>query len=100
MTRDEIATIIKPILAQHSVLRASFFGSYARGTYASESDIDILVEFESDRVGLGFFSLKEDLIAAIPIPLDLIYKPGLRHMEVSFQKNVAQEAFVFYEKNM
>ena len=33
MTRDEIITIIKPILEQHSVERASFFGSYARGTY-------------------------------------------------------------------
>ncbi|MCL2405484.1 MAG: nucleotidyltransferase domain-containing protein [Defluviitaleaceae bacterium] len=100
MTRDEIATKIKPILEQHPVARASFFGSYARGTYTPGSDVDILVEFESATVGLGFFSLREDLIAAIPISLDLVYKPGLRHMDESFQKNVEQEAFVFYEKNM
>jgi len=100
MTRDEITTKIKPILEQHAVTRASFFGSYARGTYTPGSDVDILVEFESTTVGLGFFSLREDLLAAIPMPLDLVYKPGLRHMEDSFQKNIEQEALVFYEKNM
>ena len=52
MTRDEIITIIKPILEKHSVAKASFFGSYARGTYNPGSDVDILVEFEVARVGL------------------------------------------------
>ena len=87
-------------MEQHLVERASFFGSYARGTYTPGSDVDILVEFESAKIGLGFFSLREDLIAALPISLDLVYKPGLRHMEASFQKNIEQEAVVFYEKNM
>ena len=100
MTRDEIATIIKPILEKHSVTKATFFGSYARETYAPGSDVDILVEFESAKVGLGFISLREDLVAAIPMSLDLVYKPGLRHMENSFQKNVEKDAFVFYEKDM
>jgi len=100
MTRDEVATKIKPILEQHPVVRASFFGSYARGTYTPGSDVDILVEFESAKVGLGFFSLMEDLISVIPMSLDLVYKPGLSHMEDSFQKNVEQEALVFYEKNV
>ena len=100
MTRDEIVTIIKPILEQHSVARASFFGSYARGTYSPKSDVDILVDFEVARVGLGFFSLREDLTVAIPMSLDLVYKPGLKHMEASFQENVEREEFVFYEKNI
>jgi len=100
MTRDEIITIIKPILEKHSVARASFFGSYARGTYNPGSDVDILVEFEVARVGLRFFSLREDLTTAIPVSLDLIYKPGLKHMEASFQENVEREEFVFYEKNI
>jgi hypothetical protein len=100
MTRDEIVTIITPILEQHSVARASFFGSYARGTYSPGSDVDILVEFEAARVGLGFFNLREDLAAVIPMSLDLIYKPGLKHMEVSFQENIKREEFVFYEKNI
>jgi len=99
MMRDEIVTIIKPILEQHPVARASFFGSYARGTYNPNSDVDILVEFEAAKVGLGFFSLREDLTAAIPMQLDLIYKPGLKHMEASFQENVEREKFVFYEKD-
>jgi hypothetical protein len=100
MTRDEIIAKIKPILEQHSVARASFFGSYARGTYNPGSDVDILVEFESPKVGLRFFSLREDLTAVIPMPLDLVYKPGLKHMEDSFQENIKQEEFVFYEKNI
>jgi len=100
MTRDEIVKTIKPILEQHSVAKASFFGSYARGTYSPGSDVDILVEFETARVGLGFFSLREDLATAIPMSLDLVYKQGLKHMEASFQENVEREEFVFYEKNI
>jgi hypothetical protein len=100
MTRDEIVTKIKPILEQYPVARASFFGSYARGTYIPGSDVDILVEFETDRVGLRFFSLREDLVTAIPMSLDLVYRPGLKHMEAAFQKNVEREELVFYEKNI
>jgi len=100
MTRDEIVTRIKPILEQYPVAKASFFGSYARETYNPESDVDMLVEFETARVGLGFFSLREDLAAAIPMSIDLVYKPGLKHMETSFQENVEREEFVFYEKNI
>jgi len=68
--------------------------------YNPGSDVDILVEFDVARVGLKFFSLREDLTAAIPISLDLIYKPGLKHMDASFQENVEREEFVFYEKNI
>ena len=100
MSRDEIVTRITPILEQHPVARASFFGSYARETYNHGSDVDILVEFDVANVGLGFFSLREDLTAAIPMSLDLVYKPGLKHMEASFQENVKREEFVFYEKNI
>ena len=66
-------------MEQHSVARASFFGSYAHGTYNSESDIDIIVEFEVARVGLRFFSLREDLTTTILISLDLepVFNNGL-----------------------
>ncbi len=37
------------ILRQNGVKRASFFGSTGRGEMNEESDVDLLVEFESRR---------------------------------------------------
>ena len=62
-----------PILKKHDVKRAAIFGSYARGTAKSKSDIDFLIEYKGktkslfDLVDLKFeleetFNLKVDLV--------------------------------------
>jgi predicted nucleotidyltransferase len=44
-----IASIRKkaiPVLKRHAVKRASIFGSFARGTAKSRSDVDFLIEYK------------------------------------------------------
>ena len=43
----EIQKTIQPILSKYPIKRASLFGSYARQEARFESDLDILVEFNS-----------------------------------------------------
>ncbi len=43
---DELNAQIVPILRRHGVIRAGIFGSFARGDQTSESDVDILIEFD------------------------------------------------------
>lgn len=43
---QSIAEKIVPILRAHGVVHASVFGSYARGDYTDNSDVDVLVEFQ------------------------------------------------------
>ena len=100
MDREELIKKVTPILEKYPVTKASFFGSYARNTQDSESDVDIIVKFSIPNVGLTFFSLREDLTQVLPMPLDLVYSEGLSCMEHSFQENINKEELMFYEKNI
>ncbi|AMJ63809.1 DNA polymerase III subunit beta [Bosea sp. PAMC 26642] len=55
MTRDEIMTqlrSVEPALRAQGVAALYLFGSYARDEARSDSDIDILVDFQAER-GVG-----------------------------------------------
>lgn len=46
MSRDEILSAVKDILARYNVQEAYLFGSYARGDYNKFSDIDLAISCE------------------------------------------------------
>jgi len=53
---------LREICRDFSVRRLALFGSFQRGDFSDESDVDILVEFEAGaRVGLAFFALQDEL---------------------------------------
>jgi len=67
---------LEAICRRHGVARLSFFGSVLREDFdPSESDVDVLVEFEPDvRARLTYFAigaLREDLEALIGRTVDL-----------------------------
>ncbi len=77
---------LKKILEKHKeVLRRSFgvkalfvFGSVARGEGTKESDIDILVEFSSEDIGLfEFVRLKGYLEKLVGVRVDLVTADAL-----------------------
>jgi predicted nucleotidyltransferase len=65
---------------RHAVKELSLFGSAARGETAPDSDIDIMVEFESGaRVGIiEFETLAEELTALTGRRVDLVTRRGLK----------------------
>src|SRR5579885_146379 len=51
-----------PILKRHAVKRASIFGSFARGTAKTKSDVDFLIEYKGKEKSLfDLVDLKADL---------------------------------------
>ena len=63
---------------RYPIRRMGVFGSYARGTQRSDSDLDILVEL-GDGIGLmEFVGLKQDLCAATGIEVDLVSSDALK----------------------
>lgn len=58
---EEIKSKVRGVLQRHGVVRASVFGSVARGEDTPESDIDFLVEFEDGRTLLDLSGLRLDL---------------------------------------
>ncbi len=59
--REEILRIA----AAHGARNVRVFGSVARGDAAPESDVDFLVDLDTDRRGFEFFGLIEDLRRAL-----------------------------------
>ncbi len=49
------------VLRSHGVVRASVFGSFARGVERDDSDVDLLVEFEPGRSLLDLVRLRDEL---------------------------------------
>ena len=69
----------RAVLAEFSVKSVSVFGSVVRGDARPDSDVDILVEFESGaRVGFFTFSrLQRRLSAILGRPVDLVTPDAL-----------------------
>jgi len=75
-TKCSLSSIKKkavPILRKHAIKRASIFGSFARGTANSKSDIDFLIEYkEKDKSLFDLVDLKSDLEESLDRKVDVI----------------------------
>ena len=66
---SELSQILHPIFKKYDVNKAIIFGSVAKGTNTSKSDIDILVD--SKLRGLKFVGLLEDVREAVDCDIDM-----------------------------
>lgn len=71
---------------KYPISELALFGSYARGDYHANSDIDILVDFNDRIDGFDFIRLAHDLEDSFNYKIDLVsrnaIKPGyLSHVE-------------------
>ena len=78
------------IKQQYQIEQLGIFGSYIRGEATENSDLDILVEFESQaRFGLlTFCELENYLGELLAIKVDLVMKDSLKPQ---LGKNILQE---------
>lgn len=67
----------KRLLREYSIKTIAIFGSYSRGDRSSSSDIDILVEF-SDKIGIRFVDLADDLENIVGFKVDLVSRKGVK----------------------
>lgn len=86
MDIETIKQLTIPILKKHGVIRASLFGSAARGEMNNQSDVDFLVEIPPIYKGLNYFgfkgTLQEELENTLHTKVDLVeyrlIKPALK----------------------
>ncbi|PWR73371.1 nucleotidyltransferase family protein [Methanospirillum stamsii] len=79
LTVLETLHTIKPQLTnQCHIKRFGLFGSVIRGDQSPDSDIDILVEFETPPSIFGFLELEEKLEEALQSPVDLVDIEGIK----------------------
>ena len=96
-TIQDIIYTLAPIFSQNAVLRASLFGSWARGEQTDLSDLDFLVEFSDSASLLDLASLHEDILEATGLDADLLTVNSLQKEPKAFVDSVLCDAKVIYE---
>ncbi len=87
---DQIAEFCR----RHHIRKLSLFGSILRDDFTSDSDVDVLVEFESGQTpGLAFFGLQDELTAMLAHHVDL-HTPSF--LSKYFRTEVLAEAEAIY----
>lgn len=69
---EDIRRRIDVVLRQAGVKRAAVFGSFARGDATSESDLDLLIEFQEGKGLLDLIALKNHLEEALGMKVDVV----------------------------
>ena len=91
MPDEQLTDIIRrelPYLMEHfGVKRIGLFGSFAKGSPGSDSDVDILVEFERP-VGFKFMEFADHLEQVLGRKVDILTPAGLQSIRI---KRIARE---------
>ncbi len=69
---EQIKAIVVPVLKKHRVIKAGLFGSFAKNTANSISDVDILVELTYPASLLDFVGIKLELEDVLNHKVDLV----------------------------
>lgn len=70
-TIDDIRNKVTNVMRRRGVIRASIFGSIARGEATRTSDVDFLVEFETGRSLIDLAGLRLDLAETLERHVDV-----------------------------
>ena len=91
LPRDAISHLCR----RYRIRRLAVFGSALREDFGSDSDVDLLVEFDPDaKVGLNFFAIEDEFAEIIGRKVDLNTAGFLNKR---FRDRVVAEAQVIYE---
>ena len=97
MKLNDIRKAVEPVCRDFNVKRLDTFGSVARGTAGSDSDVDLLVEFNTPTLhpARRFFGLLHRIEDTLGCEVDLLTVSSLRNPY--FKKRIMKERIPVYE---
>lgn len=69
-----------PILKQNNVVKASVFGSYARGEETKKSDIDMMIKYKGKMSLLDLIGLEQELEEKTGIKFDITTYKAINYL--------------------
>jgi len=98
MTREKVIEILRKelsyLVSEYGVKKIGLFGSYAKGTPAKGSDIDILVEFDR-LIGLKFMEFAEYLEGLLGTRIDILTPAGIASIRIERLARNITESIVY-----
>lgn len=87
--------LLAPICQRHGIRRLALFDSRLKGAVRPDSDMDLLVEFESDRLPglIGLCAIEIELSEAFGLQVDL---RTAAELSLHFRDDVLRQARVIY----
>src|SRR3989344_6317019 len=92
---ERIKNNILPILQRNDIDFAALFGSYARNQARGDSDVDLLVRFNSPKSLFEISDIERILAQALGKDVDLVTEKSLSPY---IKEDVLRESVVIYEK--
>jgi predicted nucleotidyltransferase len=84
---DKLRKELSFLKREYKIKKIGVFGSFAKGKPQEESDLDIIVEFETS-IGLAFMDLADYLEKLFNRKVDILTPEGIRSIRV---EKIAQE---------
>ncbi len=79
---------------KYGVKKLGLFGSYAKETYHSHSDVDIVVEFKKP-IGLQFVELADDIEQLLHKKIDLLTLDSLKSIRAKSVAKSIEENIIY-----
>lgn len=96
-TIEELKVALEGILKNFAVKKAILFGSYAKNTPTSKSDIDLVIDSEGKLLNINFYGLLEDLVQKLQKNVDLFEITEIQE-DSEIYNNIQNEGMVIYER--
>ena len=93
-TIEELRNIISPIAKKHRILQVYLFGSFARGDYDEQSDIDIRIEKGNLKGMFALCGFYTEVSEALERKVE-VYTTG--SLTRDFLENIKKDEVMLYE---
>jgi len=94
---DEIREMLYPIFMANAVYKAILFGSYAKGTATSKSDIDIIIDSKGELLNINFYGLLEQIVGTLKKKVDLLEISEIKKDSPIYEE-IQREGVLLYAK--
>ncbi len=98
LTTEEVIGILRKELpyfvSRYGVKRIGLFGSYAKGTQAEDSDVDVVVEFERP-IGLKFVEFGDYLEKMLGKKMDILTPAGIQGIRIRRVADNIRDSIVY-----
>jgi predicted nucleotidyltransferase len=98
LSKNEIIQTVQCVLEQHPyILRAEFFGSRQREDASSDSDVDLVVQFDPQTrpKGVEIYAVEQELEEALGLAVEVVQEKLLRP---AVRQAIESERELVYEK--